>query len=391
MTKTEELKNVLSSKGLRYVDTRGNLSSPVCLAGEAPGADEDQEGKPFVGAAGRELDRMLAEAGIEGDSCWWTNPYKTRPPDNKLDRLHELGVPTELFELQFFEELAQHKPTIIGALGATPLGILCPFTRSYKKPFRAKIGTYAGSILTSPFLPWEHYVIPNYHPAYLFRQWSDRPITVLILAKIAEELKFFKEHGKLNPLPVRELLADPTWDDCYSFLTEALEKKFRLSTDIENIGVYRGKKEFKTPQMNRLPYVIGFAPSASRAISIGLTEYENDKSKILWRLIDKVLSSLRQIGQNFYTHDAPWLEYSGFSPNIGLLDDTLVRHHVLWPELSHKLEFQCMQYTREPYYKDEGKNWTVKEKTSMKRYNAKDCCVTYEVWERQEEEFDERV
>jgi hypothetical protein len=50
-----------------------------------------------------------------------------------------------------------------------------------------------------------------------------------------------------------------------------------------------------------------------------------------------------------------------------------------------------MQYTREPYYKDEGKNWTVKEKTSMKRYNAKDCCVTYEVWERQEEEFDERV
>src|ERR1700690_4394347 len=101
MTKTEELKNALAQKGLKYVGTRGNTASPICLVGEAPGSEEDQSGLPFVGASGRDLDRMLGEAGVSAGDCWWTNPYKVKPPDNKLDRLLELGVPLTIFEDQF--------------------------------------------------------------------------------------------------------------------------------------------------------------------------------------------------------------------------------------------------------------------------------------------------
>ena len=391
MTKLEELKLELQRRNLRYVGTRGDVRAPFVMVGEAPGADEDQAGVPFVGGAGKELDRMLSDAGVPSHLCWFTNPYKTRPPDNKLDRLHELGVDEKMFIDQFLEELTLNKPTFIVALGATPLGILCPFTRSVKKPYRAEISKYQGSLLTSPLLPWEHYVIPAYHPAYILRSWSDRVESVLCLAKAAEEHVYWRQHGTLQPLPTRKLIDSPTYDEAYEFLTMCLAtpESQRISIDIENIGVFKGK--YKTPQRNRLPYVVGFAPSPWLAMSVGLSEYEQNQTTELWRLIDAILCSKRQIGQNYYTHDAPWLRYIGFNPDIRLVSDTLVRHHVLWPELSHKLEFQTMQYTREPYYKNEGHNWSVKEKAKLKRYNCKDCCVTYEVWEKQEEEFNERA
>jgi hypothetical protein len=215
-------------------------------------------------------------------------------------------------------------------------------------------------------------------------------VAVLTLGKVAEEFAFWQKNNCLQPLPERQLISDPAAQDAIDYLRMllALPADKPVSIDIENIGVFKGK--YKTPQRNRLPYVVGFADSAKRGMSIGLAEYEKDKTIEVWNLIDRVLQTKRQIGQNAYTHDFPWLQYLGFSPNVALLEDTLVRHHVLWPELSHKLDFQTMQYTREPYYKSEGHNWTVKERQRLKKYNVKDCCVTYEVWERQEEEFAER-
>ena len=386
MTKTEELKTALAAKGLRYVGTRGNVGSAICLVGEAPGTDEDQQGVPFCGASGRELDRMLADANVPTGVCWWTNPYKVRPPENKLDRLEEHGIPLDLFREQFIEELTQYKPRFIATLGATGLGLLCPFTIN-KRTKHAEISKYRGSILRSDLLPWEHYVVPSFHPAFIFRAWDERQNAVLCLAKLAEEYQFWKTHGVMQPLPPRQLVADPPADDAIDYLRGVLSSPAEtvVSIDIENIGVYRGK--YKTPQRNRVPYVVGFATDPLYGISIGLAEYDIIKAKQIWTLIDNVLRTKKQVGQNYYTHDLPWLQYIGFSPSAELCDDTLVRHHVLWPELSHKLDFQTFQYTREPYYKDEGKNWSVKERNVMKRYNCKDVCVTLEIYQRQQEEF----
>jgi uracil-DNA glycosylase family 4 len=386
MTKTDELRNALKAKGLNYVGERGNTSAPICLVGEAPGADEDLAGQPFVGAAGRELDRLLSEAGISGSDCWWTNPYTTRPPDNKLDRLLEFGIPLELFHESFWEKLNVYKPTIIIALGATPLGLLCPSTIS-KRTKHAEISKYRGSILCCPDLAWEHYVVGSYHPAFIFRAWDERQNTVLCLAKAAEEFNYWRSHGRLQPTPQRQLLAEPSADDAIDYLTRVLStpKETIVSVDIENIGVYRGKQQ--TPQRNRVPYVIGLAIEPNCGISIGLAEYDAIKNIQIWKLLQTLLLTKRQLGQNYYTHDLPWLQYIGFKTNAQLITDTLVRHHVLWPELSHKLDYQTFQYTREPYYKDEGKNWTVKEKAKMKRYNCKDVCVTLEIYQAQEKEF----
>jgi uracil-DNA glycosylase family 4 len=390
MTKTDLLKAALTAKGLRYVGTRGNVGGPVCLVGEAPGADEDQQGVPFCGASGRELDRMLAEAGVDTSDCWWTNPYKTRPPDNKIDRLGSLGIPLELYHEQFFEELNTYRPTLICPLGATPLSLLCPALVN-KRSGHAPISKYRGSILRSPLLAWDHYVVPAIHPAFLFRDWSERQIDVLCLARLGEELSYWRQHGSLQPLPQRQLIAEPGADDAIDYLRRVLSSPPQtvVSIDIENIGVYRGK--YKVKQRNRIPYVVGFATDPFVGISIGLGEYDPDKTVTIWKLIDEVLRTRRQVGQNYYTHDLPWLQYVGFSPSVSLCDDTLVRHHTLWPELSHKLEFQAFQYTREPYWKDEGKEWTVKDRAAMKRYNCKDVCVTLEIYQAQEQEFEQRA
>ena len=186
------LRQALALKGLNYVGTRGNTNSHVCILGEAPGEHEDRKGLPFIGSSGYLLDKMLAEAGFKAQEAWFTNPYKTRPPDNKMDRLDEYGIPRKIFLDQFWEELEKYKPTIIVSCGKTPTQLLCPFTkpkRIIKKQDEKKdgFGHWRGSLLTSPLLTWEHFVIPIYHPAFVLRQYSEREISTFILQRAFEE------------------------------------------------------------------------------------------------------------------------------------------------------------------------------------------------------------
>jgi hypothetical protein len=96
------------------------------------------------------------------------------------------------------------------------------------------------------------------------------------------------------------------------------------------------------------------------------------------------------LGQNFFNYDALFHEMLGFRIRKDRIQDTLIRHHILWPELSHKLQFMTRQYTREPYYKDEGHGWTMKHLNSYRKYNCLDATVTYEIYQAQEEEFNDR-
>jgi hypothetical protein len=223
----------------------------------------------------------------------------------------------------------------------------------------------------------------------LFRNWEDRPIALLALEKAFEEYQWWlKNNYKLQPLPDRRLITDPSYHDACDFLHSLISSPLPISIDIENIGVYRG--QYKTPQRNRLPYVVGFCNTTDTAISIDLAGYETGQTEKVWLLIDNILRTKRQVYQNGFGHDLPWLEYIGFRPAVALAEDNLVLHHVLFPELPHRLEFQTFQYSRTPYYKDEGKSWTVKERQKMKAYNCKDVIVTLECYYAMKKELDNR-
>lgn len=376
--KTLELKQLCEKLGKRYVGSRGNPRAPLWFVGEAPGADEDREGLPFVGSSGKELDRMLSEAGIAVEDCYFTNPYKVRPPENDLSRINELGITLDLFMEQFFEEISEYKPPFICALGGTPLGILCSGTVT-RRDNEAKISKWRGSLLCSERLSWPHYVVPNFHPAYILREWSDRSVSIFIFRRLKEELDYFISTGKHQPLPERQLIPEPSFDEAKDYLEECLNHNGPTSLDIELLA-------------RRVPICISASYNRNSAISVSFFDGDSKKQAILWRLLNEVLHKCRVVGQNWTTFDTNWMEALGFQSGIAFCDDTLVRHHVLHPEMSHKLDFQVLQYTREPYYKDEGRGWQPREGfKKLKLYNCKDACCTLEVFEEQEIEFNDNL
>ena len=374
LIKTLTLQGLCAMRGRKYVGFRGSPKAPIWIVGEAPGFDEDACGYPFVGASGRQLDAEIIEAGIEVGQCAFINPYTTRPPDNDIDRIEENGIPKKVYLDSFFELLDYYRPIFIIPAGATPLAILVPDTAS--RTGEAPISKWRGSLLCSRLLPWDHYVIPIYHPAFILREYSERSVNVFILGRVLEEFEYWKKNQKLQPLPSRELIYLPSADTAKEYLNDCLSHNGPISVDIETVD-------------RKVPITIGFSYDPSHAISIGLYEYDRRDSVPIWRLMDKILGSSHILGQNYTTFDANWLRAMGFDVSMALVDDTLVRHHVLHPELSHKLDFQVMQYTREPYYKEEGKGWRSKEGLAqLMKYNAKDACCTLEVFQKQEEEFD---
>jgi len=319
---------------------------------------------------------MLNEAGFHSGETWFTNSYKTRPPDNKIDRLYERGIPLKMFQDQFFEELEYYKPIIIIGCGKTGVNLLCPFTkptRIIKKQDEKKdgFGHWRGSLLQSPFLTWPHYIIPMYHPAFVLRQYSEREICIFILQRAFEEYKYFTQNGRLQSLPTRLITTSPSFDAACFFLTRCLSSLNPISVDIELLR-------------RKVPYTISFAISPWEAISLSFWRYPEKELVVLWRLMDEIFRTKWQIGQNYTTFDAHWLRALGFSVNLSLVHDTLIRHHILWPGLRHKLEFQTMQYTREPYYKEEGHSWTPRAGIDkLMSYNCKDTLVTYEIFNKQ--------
>ena len=99
----------------KAVPGEGTPSARVMLIGEAPGRDEDQRGQPFVGAAGRFLDQMLAGSGVNRDDLFITNTVKCRPENNRTPRKREVDTCTSLY---LFEQIELINPALIMLLGS---------------------------------------------------------------------------------------------------------------------------------------------------------------------------------------------------------------------------------------------------------------------------------
>jgi DNA polymerase len=134
------------------VPGEGNPDAAVMLVGEAPGGTEDKEGRPFVGRAGKLLDEVLAEAGLEREDVYITNVVKARPPGNRDPRAGEVAHHMPWLEA----ELALIQPTLVIPLGRHALA---HFTGD------AKISEVHGTELTER----GRSLFPMYHPAAALR------------------------------------------------------------------------------------------------------------------------------------------------------------------------------------------------------------------------------
>jgi uracil-DNA glycosylase family 4 len=138
----------------------GTLKAPVVFVGEAPGADEDEKGEPFVGRAGQLLTQSLAKVGVSRDQVYIANILKCRPPDNRTPRPDEMAacLPYLLKQLDWI------KPGRICALGNVAVQSLLGTTLGISR-LRGKYHDFQGRPLFATF-----------HPAYILRNMSQAPV-----------------------------------------------------------------------------------------------------------------------------------------------------------------------------------------------------------------------
>jgi uracil-DNA glycosylase family 4 len=145
----------LSAARTQTVFARGNPDATICFVGEAPGAEEDAQGLPFVGRAGQLLDRMVMAMGLSPEKdVYICNIIKCRPPGNRRPEPEETAACIPYLH----EQLALVKPRVIVALGNTAVGTLLNTKLGITK-LRGQWKLYRGATL----------VMPTYHPSYLLR------------------------------------------------------------------------------------------------------------------------------------------------------------------------------------------------------------------------------
>ncbi|MGH8644084.1 MAG: uracil-DNA glycosylase [Gammaproteobacteria bacterium] len=133
----------------------GNRNADWMLIGEAPGAEEDRQGEPFVGRAGQLLNAMLTAIGLERSAVYIANILKCRPPSNRVPRPEEALCCEPYLERQ----IALVKPRIILALGRIAAQNLLKM--------ETPIGRMRGKIYE--YKPLKIPIVVTYHPAYLLR------------------------------------------------------------------------------------------------------------------------------------------------------------------------------------------------------------------------------
>jgi uracil-DNA glycosylase len=156
----------------QVVNTHGNPKARLMFIGEAPGADEDAQGKPFVGRAGQLLTKMIEAMGLKREDVIIGNVNRCRPPGNRQPTLEEAAICRPFL----FREIAAVQPEVIVVMGNTALRNLLEMREGITR-VRGQFQDFRGIK-----------VMPTFHPAYLLRDPSKKRETWEDLKKVRDYL-----------------------------------------------------------------------------------------------------------------------------------------------------------------------------------------------------------
>ena len=342
----------------------GPINSPsLAIIGEAPGRDEEAQGKPFVGPSGWLLTQMLSSAGINRDECYITNVCQSRPPNNDFayfytDKSKKTPSPELMDERQrLWKEIRAVNPKVVIAMGNEPLKALTTETGIKK---------WRGTMIEK----FDLRVLPTWHPAYVMRVYSERPVVEL-------DLKKANRQAHQPSWPTTNIQFDPTFETCMGFLQTEPE---RCTVDIETLG----------DQLHTR--CIGFAWSPTDAISIPLMSHATS----LWTVSQEaeILLAMQSFLLNpnikFIYQNGPF-DLTVMARELGLHTenyylDTMFAHHLLYPELPKGLDFLSSIHTDFTHYSD----YMAGSDLSTQEYNGMDCLATFQVATAVESELKER-
>jgi uracil-DNA glycosylase len=154
----------------------GNPGAEIMFVGEAPGADEDEQGVPFVGRAGQLLTKMIVAMGLTRDDVYIANVVKCRPPGNRNPEADEIAACQPFL----FRQIASVQPKVIVALGSFAAKTLLSTETPIGK-LRGRLYEFHGAAL-----------IPTFHPSFLLRSpgykrdaWDDLKMALGVLGREA--------------------------------------------------------------------------------------------------------------------------------------------------------------------------------------------------------------
>lgn len=356
----------MSVSGIR-VPGEGPFGAKLMILGEAPSYKETETGHNFQGPAGKELDKLLRDAGINRANCWITNvckyevmpnPAGARIPFKVRAEKYDIDLEQQLEELQV--EINEVNPNCILALGGTALWALTG---------KWNIKKYRGSILQGMGKKF----VATYHPAHLlysggeFKGYWNRQVMIFDFKRALAQSEF----AEYNP-PNRTLYVCQNSAQFADFIDR--HKSYnRLSVDIEARG-------------QCIPVCIGLAFTPYEGITIRLWEGIPDSDLVqIWTMLAKLLWEKDIVGQNF-NYDRDKIQRLGLLVS-NLCSDTMLKAFAIHPELPKNLAFNTSIYTEEPFYKDEGMYEGSFE--SLLIGCARDACVTIEVDENMNSDLDE--
>lgn len=330
----------------------------IVILGLCPNAYEEQTNQGFCTSAGDLIKKLLFYGGIDINSihCTYLSKKQVHAPT-----MYKLGVPTiQAYTClkQLKDELSYIPYHVIVPLGETLLNIL---TEEHT------IMNWRGSILTSVFF-LNKKIIPLLEPQFLLKNYIEQQYTIIDSNKILSE-SISNTNNKLK----RNLIINPSLNQAIRWFegNQELENETKeLALDIE----WSGQLQISC---------ISFAYKPGEAISIPVANYTVEEEYTIWKLIAQKIEdpTLCLVGQNiaFDLYDIMW-KYN-IIPQ-GTLGDTMIAHNIIFSEYLKNLGFLNSVYTKEPYYKDDLKEWKlVKDWPKFWRYNAKDSATTLEIWQ----------
>jgi len=369
----------MAPKALRQEDYAGVLvphsgykDAKIIIVGEAPGWDEVQDRKPFVGRAGQILEQCFHVAGLARAELYLTNVVKIYTPGNDISSFwNEKNGLTEkgkVWRTRLIEELKEIDGDIIIALGNVALSALCDIPSGITK--------WRGSLLESPYINKK--IIPSIHPASV--NYGNFFARYYIVHDLKLAIKCIGK-PRSSLLIDRNYIIKPSLEQSLDYLSDIYKERKLTAFDIEIGG---GEVS-----------CISFSNDPTEAISIPVMHYSPSEEAKVWRMIDKVLhsESIPKMGQ-YIIFDTQWLLAHNKIHVRGQLEDIQIAHHILYPDFPATLGFIIsMQLEGEPYYKDEGKQYKlsrIKDWDQFWTYNCKDSTHALASWLALEPQIQER-
>jgi DNA polymerase len=158
------------------VPGEGNRKARLMFVGEAPGRDEDLQGKPFVGRAGQLLTKIIQSMGFSREEVYIANVIKCRPPENRTPRPDEIKACSPFL----LKQIDMIRPEVIVTLGKVATEFILQSSRSMSE-LRGHFGEFQG-------IP----VMPTFHPSYLVRNEGNKQIRKMVWEDMKQVMKLLK-------------------------------------------------------------------------------------------------------------------------------------------------------------------------------------------------------